>query len=483
MSLRDPDPAFLDDLAAFLGPQGARRGADADPYLTEQRDKWRGRAAMVARPADVGEVAEVVRRCAAARVAILPYGGGTGLVGAQVMPEGALPIVLSLERLNRIRAVLPEDDAMIVEAGVILSDVQAAAEAAGRLFPLSLASEGSCRIGGNLATNAGGVQVLRYGTTRDLCLGLEAVLPDGSIHHGLKTLRKDNTGYDLRHLLIGSEGTLGVITAAALKLFPSPADTATAFCATPSPAAALALLHHLRAHFGETVSTFELISGVAVDFVEAHIPGVRQPLEAPTDWMVLAETGGPAGSGQCERMEAALVAAFEAGLVTDAALSQSEGQRQAFWKLRESIPEANRKVGAIASHDISIPMSRVEEFIDRAAAAIRALDPTLRVSCFGHLGDGNLHYNLYPAEGRRRADYANLAPAVTEAVHDLADAFGGSCSAEHGIGRMKVADLEKYGDPAKLAAMRAIKAALDPNGIMNPGAVLRRAEPGRDPAA
>jgi FAD/FMN-containing dehydrogenase len=483
MSLTDPDSAFLEDLDAYLGPQGVRAGEDAAPYLAEQRDKWRGRAALVVRPGSTEEVAEVVRRCAAARVAILPYGGGTGLVGAQVMPEGPLPVVLSVERLNRIRDVRPEENSMIVEAGVILADVQAAAEKVDRLFPLSLASEGSCRIGGNLATNAGGVQVLRYGTTRDLVLGVEAVLPDGAIHHGLKTLRKDNTGYDLRHLLIGSEGTLGVITAASLKLVPRPAETATAFCAAPGPAAALGLLNHMRAHFEESVSSFELISGMAVGFVEAHIPGVRLPLASRTEWMVLTETGGPAGSNQRARMEAALEAAFEAGLISDAALAMSEAQREAFWKVRESIPEANRKVGAIASHDISVPISRVEEYVARGDAAMAEIDPSLRVSCFGHLGDGNLHYNVYPAEGRRNRDYAHLSAAITEAVHDLAYAMGGSCSAEHGIGRMKVADLEKYGDPAKLAAMRAIKDALDPFGIMNPGAVLRHVERRNDQGA
>lgn len=469
-----PSAAFLDDLRALLGPKGALDPGADEPRLREPRDRWRGRAALLVRPETPEQTAEVLRRCAAAGVAVIPHAGGTGLVGGQLRPEGPPGVLLSVDRMTRIRRLAPEDDAMIVEAGVILADAQKAAESVGRLFPLSIAAEGSARIGGVLGTNAGGIQVLRYGMARDLVLGIEAALPDGSVLHGLKLLRKDNTGYDLRHLLIGSEGTLGVITAAALRLFPRAADTATAWCAVPSPAAALSLLHRLRDRLGETVSAFELISATGIAFCAEHGLEVRCPLDPVPAWSVLTECGSGQGAGMRDRLEAALAEALEAGEITDAALAGSEAQRAQMWKLRETLPEGNRRVGAVSSHDVSVPMSRAAEFLDRAEPAVQAVAPGVRINVFGHFGDGNLHWNVFPAKGGARADHEAQRGAIKRVVHDLVDAVGGSISAEHGIGRLKPDELVRYGDPAKLAAMRAIKAALDPAGVMNPGAVLLR---------
>ena len=473
--LNDPDPALLDTLRGIVGPQGVVGDNAVAPYLEEPRGKWHGRTALVLRPADTGEVAAIVKACNAAKVGIVPWGGGTGLVCGQVAPDGPLPVVLSLDRMAAIRGVSAEDDSMVVEAGAILATVQQAAAAADRLFPLSLASEGSARIGGLLATNAGGINVLRYGSTRDLVLGVEAVLADGTVVNGLGSLRKDNTGYDLRHLLIGSEGTLGIITAATLRLFPRPRETATAFCAVADPAMAGALLRALRERLGTSIAAFELMAGIGMDFLAAHCPDVPKP-PVSGDWMVLVEATGGQGSGVAETMEAALGEAFEAGLVFDAALAQSVAQRAAFWRIREDLPEANRRIGAVASHDVALRLADVPAFIAEADPLVRSVDPRLRTNTFGHLGDGNLHYNVFPPEGMHGKEMAHLAKPVMEAVHALVHRFGGSISAEHGIGRLKVGDLERFGDPGKLAAMRAIKAALDPAGILNPGAVLRPAD-------
>ncbi len=469
--LSAPSDVFLDGLRALLGPEGWRAPEPDAAYFSEPRGRWRGRAALVLRPGATEEVAEIVRRAAEARVAIVPWSGGTGLVGGQVMEDGPPPIVLSLERMDAIRSVSPEEEAIVVEAGAILADVQAAAAAADRLFPLSLASEGSARIGGLLSTNAGGVAVLRYGNARDLTLGIEAVLPDGSILSGPKTLRKDNTGYDLRHLLIGAEGTLGVVTAAALRLFPRPRETASAFCAVPSPEAAGALLRRVRDRLGDVVTAFELMCEEGMAMLAAHVPDApRPPVAGP--WFVLVEAAGGAGSGVAEQLQEALAAGIEAEEAGDAVIAQSEAQRAAFWRIREDTPEANRRRGAVASHDVSVPLAMIPEMIARGGRALATIEPGLRVNCFGHLGDGNLHYNVFPPPGVAARDCGALRPLVTEAVHETVHALGGSISAEHGIGRAKTADLARYGDPTKLAAMRAIKRALDPAGIMNPGAVL-----------
>jgi FAD/FMN-containing dehydrogenase len=389
------------------------------------------------------------------------------------MPEGPPPLILSLERLTALRGCWPDEGLMIVEAGMTLAEVQAAAAAAGRLFPLSLASEGTARIGGTLATNAGGTAVLRYGNARDLCLGVEAVLADGTVFHGLKRLRKDNTGYDLTDLLIGSEGTLGIITAAPLRLYPPPAAMATAMLVVPGPAAALRLLSLAQGATGGLVSSFELIHGQGLVFLDETMPELRQPFRDRPDWSVLMEVGLPPGLDP-ETILTTIYAAAEAdGLVSDAVLAAGAAQRQALWTLREMIPEANRRIGAIASHDISLPLCEIAAFLPRAGAAIAALG-RFRINCFGHLGDGNLHYNVFPPKGETREAHLARAGEISLAVHDLVAEHGGSFSAEHGIGRLKVAELERYGDPAKLAAMRAIKHALDPRGILNPGAVLRR---------
>jgi len=371
--------------------------------------------------------------------------------------------------MNKIRDVRPLENVLVVEAGVILQDVQAAAEAADRLFPLSLGAEGTARIGGNLATNAGGVNVLRYGNARDLCLGLEAVLPTGEIWHGLTRLRKDNTGYDLRTFWWGSKARLGVITAATLKLFARPKSVATAIMVVTDPAAALRLLALARDIAGEAVSAFELLHRHGMDFVSETLPDVRLPFDTPPEWCVLIEVG--TGSGAEALLEELFGQALEEGLVDDGLIAQSARQRDDFWNLREHIPVANKAVGSVASHDISLPLEAVPEFITKMSAKIAGQCP-LRINCFGHLGDGNLHYNLFPPMGRSRHEFDDMRHDLSTQINDLVHHYEGSFSAEHGVGRLKVADLEKYGDPARLAAMRAIKAALDPKGIMNPGAVL-----------
>jgi FAD/FMN-containing dehydrogenase len=466
--LNPADDAFLIRLAQAL-PEGTLRPVPP-AYLEEPRGRMAGRGGVLAVPRRVDEVATIVRLCAAARVGILPWGGGTGLVGGQVMVDGPLPVVLSLERMAAVRGLWADERVMVVEAGAVLADVQAAADRAGLLFPLSLASEGSARIGGLLSTNAGGVGVLRYGNTRDLVLGIEAVLPDGAVFHGTHRLRKDNTGYDLRHLLIGAEGTLGVITAASLRLYAPPAHLVTALLVVPGPAEALRLLALAQGRLPDMVSAFELIGQTGLDFLAEHMPEVTLPQVAP--WQVLVELGLPSGMDPEAAMAGLYAEGAEAGLVQDGVIAASAAQRAGLWRIRESIPLANRCVGAVVSHDISVPLGVVPEFLDRAGVALAALGDW-RINCFGHLGDGNLHYNVFPVRGRTRADHAGQAEAVQQAVHEVVHAVGGSISAEHGIGRLKVADLERFGDPAKLAAMRAIKAALDPAGIMNPGAVVR----------
>ncbi|MCX7302006.1 MAG: FAD-binding oxidoreductase [Rhodobacterales bacterium] len=462
-------PAFLDGLRAFLPPMAFREATDA--YLREPRGRLVGQGVVVA-PGSVEEVAAVVRACAAARVGIVPHGGGTGLVGGQIMGEGPLPVILSSDRLRAVRAVYPSENVLVAEAGVTLRAVQEAAEGVDRLFPLSLASEGSARVGGFLSTNAGGVHVLRYGNARALCLGVEVVSADGSVWHGLSRLRKDNTGYDLRDLVIGAEGTLGVITAASLKLSPRPAAVGAALLAVQSPAAALELLALVQGVAGEGVSAFEIMHRIGFTFLDETGLGLTPPLSPLPDWMVLIELGLSHGTAPEAVLEGIFEVAAGKRLVTDGVIAQSEAQRKAFWHIRETIPEANRRIGSISSHDISLPLSEVAGFIAEGEVALAALG-AFRINCFGHLGDGNLHYNVFPLAGESRSVHDNKRAAIKECVHDMVHARSGSVSAEHGIGRLKVGDLEKYGDPVKLAMMRAVKAALDPAGIMNPGAVLR----------
>ena len=461
---------FLTRLAAILPPQAIR---DVTPaYLEEPRGRWQGRALAIVAPASVDEVSAVLGLCSQTGTPVIPYGGGTGLVGGQLAEEGTAPVILTLERMRALRSFDVDAGTLTIEAGAILQDIHAMAEAQGWIFPLTLASQGSARLGGLLATNAGGVNVIRYGNARDLVLGIEAVLADGTVINTLSPLRKNNMGYDLRHLLIGSEGTLGVITAASLRLFPKPARQGAAMMVVPSPEAALSLLKLAQARVGDALSAFELISQQGLLFLDAMGPETRQPFDPRPEWMCLIDLGMGADGDPEAALEALFAAAFEAGLVSDGVIAQSDGQRAEFWALRENIPEANRRIGAVSSHDISVPVALVPRFIAEAPARIGAVG-AFRLNCFGHMGDGNLHYNVFPMPGKSRADHDNQRGAIKRAVHDLVEELGGSVSAEHGVGRLKVDDLERYGDPGKLVAMRAIKSALDPRGILNPGAVLR----------
>jgi len=462
------DHAFVKHLRSVL-PEAAF-SADAAAFLNEPRGRWVGRGAVVS-PSSTAEVATLIKACHDRHVPVVPYSGGTGLVGGQVADD-IMPVVLSLARMNRIRAVFADENVIEVDAGMILADVQRAAADVDRLFALSLASEGSARIGGLLATNAGGLNVIRYGNARAQCLGVEVVLADGTIWNGMSRLRKDNTGYDLRDLIIGSEGTLGVITGASLRLMPRPAQEGTAMFVVPSPACAVSLLGVASARLGETISAFELIHRQGFEFLcEAEIAH-KPPFAKAPEWCVLMKVGLPQGQSPQAALEGVFGAAQD--LVSDGVIAQSGQQASDLWAIRELIPAANRRIGAVSSHDISVPISTVPAFIDQGPAVLAKIG-AFRINCFGHLGDGNLHYNVFPVRGRTREDHEHQCDAIKTAIHDLAHAFGGSVSAEHGIGRLKVKDLETYGDPAKLAMMRAIKTALDPRGIMNPGAVLRAA--------
>lgn len=445
---------------------------DLAPYLVDWRGRYRGNALCVVRPADTAAVADVVRACGAARVPIVPQGGNTSLCGAATPLADGRAVVVSLSRLNRIRALDAANNTMTVEAGCILAKLHAAAAAAGRLFPLSLAAEGSCQIGGNLSTNAGGVQVLRYGNTRELTLGLEVVLPNGEVWDGLHGLRKDNTGYDLKHLFIGAEGTLGIITAAVLKLFPLLPARATAWLAIASPVLAIRLLARLQASFDAALTACELVSEVALDLVRQHLPSTQAAVPA-SRWHLLIElTSGGEESALRETLAVCLAQAIEAGELSDAVLAQSDEQARQLWRLRENIGEAQRIDGPSIKHDVSLPISLLPEFIDRADAALNAAFPGIRIVTFGHIGDGNLHYNQsYPRAGDN-ADFIARQGVVNRIVHDLVHALGGSISAEHGIGQLKRDELLRYKSPVEIEMMRAVKRALDPLALMNPGKVL-----------
>ncbi len=473
--LNAPSGAVLERLRALLGPDGyLDRPGDLEKYLTDFRALYRGATPLVACPRDTGQVAAMLATCHEAAVAVVPHGGNTGYCGGATPREGGDEIVLSLHRLDRVRAVDPANFSMVVEAGCVLADVHAAALAVDRLFPLSLGSEGSCQVGGNLSTNAGGLAAMRYGVARDLVLGLEVVLADGRVLADLGNLRKDNTGYDLRDLFIGAEGTLGVITAASLKLFPRPRTIATAFCAVPDLGAAVALLGRLRAATGDAVTTFEYLPRIAVELTTRHVPDVHDPLGRPYPAYVLCEVATARDDPRLrELLEQELADAMTAGLVLDATLAESLAQRDALWNLRESVPEGQRHEGASIKHDVAVPVAALPEFLERAAAAALRAAPDARLVAYGHVGDGNLHFNLSePAGGAGRAAFLAAADAVHEAVHDCVREFGGSISAEHGIGRLKAGLLPRYKDPVALATMHAIKRALDPRGILNPGKVL-----------
>jgi D-lactate dehydrogenase (cytochrome) len=448
--------------------------AELEPFLTDHRKLYRGRTPAGALPRTVDQVSRLLAFCNENRVGVVPHGGNTSYCGGATPDESGDQLVLSLRRLNRIRNVDARNWSMVVEAGCILADVQRAADGADRFFPLSLGSEGTCQIGGNLSTNAGGTNVVRYGMMRDQVLGLEVVLPNGRVMSTLNTLRKDNTGYDLKSIFVGAEGTLGVITAASLKLHPKIRASATAFAAVPDPRAAVTLLSELRDASGDSVSSFELIPRVGIDLTTQHIPGVNDPLDQRYEWYVLCElTSSRYIDTLSAVLEGALESAHSRGVVLDGVLAQSERHREAFWKLRESIPEAQRLDGASLKHDISVPVAALPDFVERASAWVRANVPEGRLVAYGHLGDGNLHFNLNQAPGASQEAFLAREPATKRAIHDLVRDFCGSFSAEHGIGRLKVGELEMYAQPEELELMRALKQAFDPNGIMNPGKVLR----------
>ncbi|MDP6350973.1 MAG: FAD-binding oxidoreductase [Alphaproteobacteria bacterium] len=466
--------AALGRIRAIVGDRGwTTDPGEIAPHVIDQRDRYHGAAAMLVKPADTAQVAAVVGVCADQGIAIVPQGGNTSVCGGSVPGTGGDEIVLNLSRMNRVRDIDPANYTLCAEAGCILADLQAAAAEADRLFPLSLAAEGSCEIGGNLSTNAGGINVLRYGMARDLVLGLEVVLPDGTVWDGLRALRKDNTGYDLKQLFIGAEGTLGVITAAVLKLFPIPRVVTTALVAVAGLDEALTLLSCARSASGDQVSAFELLPRIALDFVCAHVPGTRDPLAKPHDHYVLIElSSGDPGPALAETMERLLGQAVEDGLVLDGVIAANTGQSRDLWKLRDSCSEAQKHEGGSIKHDVSVAVSRVPEFIRRATALVEAAIPGARPVPFGHVGDGNIHFNVSQPPGADKAEFLDQWDALNRIVHDLVHEMGGSFSAEHGVGQLKRDDLARYRPAIELALMRRIKTALDPRGIMNPGKVV-----------
>lgn len=444
------------------------------PCLTDHRKLYEGAALAVLRPGSVEEVAQLLAFCNGTRIGVVPQGGNTGYCGGATPDESGRQVVLSLARLAHVRRIDPANYSLVAEAGCILANLQREAEAVDRFFPLSLGSEGSCQIGGNLSTNAGGLNVLRYGMARDLVLGLEVVLADGRVLSTLGELRKDNTGYDLKSLFIGAEGTLGVITAASLKLLPRPRAIATAFVAVRGIAAAVDLLNLLREASGDRVSSFELIPHIAVELTTRHIPGIAEPLAGEFPWYVLCELSSSRAADALDAMlESALRDAMDGGLLDDAALAQNERQRAAFWRLRESIPEAQRIEGPSLKHDVALPIGKLAPFVEEASTWIAANLPDAVLVAYGHLGDGNLHFNVNARAGTDPLRFVAHADEVQRVVHDLVASFGGSVSAEHGIGRLKVDELVRYAPPVEIELMQAIKRALDPNGIMNPGKVLK----------
>lgn len=463
----------LRQIAGAVGQQGVMPVEAAEPLLRDERGLYRGRAAMVVRPGTTRECARVVKICAGAGIGVVPQGGNTGYCGGATPFDPDRQILLSLSRMNRIREVDSVNQTMTVEAGAVLSSVHTAAEEHGLMFPLSMGSEGSCQIGGVLSTNAGGIAVLRYGNARDLVLGIEAVLPSGEILSEMKGLRKDNTGYDLKSLFLGAEGTLGIITAAVLKLVPLPRSRQTLWLSVPTPAAACRVLRRMQRHSGERVVSAEYISRASLELVLDFVDGARDPLDRRRAHYLLLEVAG----GESElRLRRTVEAAFKAGMekrdILDGVLADSGRQRDDLWRLRECIPEAERHSGGSVKHDISVRVSAVPQFIDEAQHCLEALGPC-RLSVFGHLGDGNLHFNLRPPPGTALAEFASgPAGGMTAALHDLAVRMGGSFSAEHGIGVLKRDELERYASPVALSTMRALKTALDPKGIMNPGKVL-----------
>jgi len=468
------DQTLRDRLAEIVGAAACIADPAAmAPYLHEERGLYHGKAALVLRPASTAEVAEIVAACAAAKIAIVPQGGNTGLCGGAAAHEDASEVIINLGRMNKVRDVDAVNFTMTVDAGCILAEVQKTAEDNGCLFPLSLAAEGSCQIGGNLATNAGGINVLRYGNARDLVLGLEVVLPDGRIWNGLRALGKDNTGYALRHLFVGAEGTLGIITAAVLKLFPRPVEKATALCALNNLDDATKLLNRARALSGDAVTAFELIPRIGLEMCAKHIAGVTDPFGAPHPWYVLTEFSSSRPDVTVRgSFDALLETAFEEGIITDAVVAESVEQQKNLWRIRESLPEAQKYEGGSIKHDISVPVSRVPQFIADGVAAIARQFPGARPVPFGHLGDGNIHFNISQPVGADRAAYLARWEEMNRLVHDIVVGMNGSISAEHGIGMLKVQEMKHYKDPVELDLMRRLKHAIDPDNLMNPGKIV-----------
>lgn len=470
MAHKNLNTDLLIPIASIVGPKGLIENDDQLPYLREWRDRWRGKAAMIVAPASTQEVCAIVQYCAENKIPITPQGGNTGLVGGQI-PTGP-EILISMKRMHAIHEVSPLDSIMVVDAGVTLVQAQQAALEHGRLFPLSIGSEGTCQIGGIISTNAGGVNVLRYGNTRDLVLGLEAVMPNGDLWNGLGKLRKDNTGYDLKQLLIGGEGTLGIITKAVLKLFPVPVQTETIFAACPDAQAVIRLLAHVQNGSGGLVSSFELMERLCVDLVVRHIPQTRNPLNAPAPVYALIELSAGEGTELRDRTETILASAIEGGFVTDAVIAENETQRHDFWRIRHSISEALNGEGVGTRHDVSVPTSAIPSFLVKGADAVQMVAPGARIAAFGHVGDGNVHYDVIPPDGAPKDAINHLRKEIEEAVYDLIATYQGSISAEHGIGTHKKETLAKRKSPVEMEMMRAIKNAIDPGGIMNPGKML-----------
>ena len=466
--------SIRDRIHAIVGDAGLVEEPDAvAPLMVEPRGLFQGAAALVVRPASTEEVAAVVKLCAEAGVAIVPQGGNTGLCGGATPDKSGRQALLSLARMNRIREIDALDYTITLEAGCVLQTVQDAAAEADRLFPLSLGAEGSCQIGGNLSTNAGGINTLRYGNARDLVLGLEVVLPDGRIWNGLKRLRKDNTGYDLKHLFLGGEGTLGIITAATCKLFPRPRDEVSCFVAVRDVAGVIELLSRLRSATGDQISAFEFIQRFGIHLAIKHVHGCRDPFgDVYENYALFRASAGRPDSGLRDIVEETLAAAYEDGLVLDAVVAESEAQAQAFWRIREGVVEGQIPEGGSIKHDISVPVSRIPEFIEKAHAAVAQTIPGARPCAFGHAGDGNLHYNVTQPEGMAKADYLARWNELNHVIHEIVVAMHGSISAEHGIGKLKVEELKHFKPALDLELMRRIKDAFDPNGLMNPGKVL-----------
>ena len=469
-----PSSEAIDRLKAAVGPGGwTEDQEEIAPWVREDRGLWFGSATLMLKPANTDEVSQILRICNETDTCLVPQGGNTSLVGASIPIDGQHEIVLSLRRLNRIRDIDPLSNTIIVEAGCILADIQDAADEVGRLFPLSLGSQGSCRIGGNLSTNAGGTGVLKYGNTRDLALGLEVVLPNGDIINDLKTLRKDNTGYSVKNLFIGAEGTLGVITAASLKLFPKPGDVLTGFVAIPHVAAAIDLLSRARQAVGDTVTAFELIPRIGIDFLCKHIEGSRDPLENEYEWYALIEISAPGKDVDLRTaFENMLEAAYNDDVLEDAVIAESAAQANQLWRMRESLNEAQKPEGASIKHDVSVPITEIPQLIAEGSEAISAMIEDVRVLAFGHVGDGNVHFNFSRPLTMKDADFMAHAEKIHHIIHDIVHKLGGSISAEHGLGRHKREEIKRFKDPASLELMSKIKDLIDPNGIMNPGKVI-----------